>query len=418
MRRCLNLAKLGAGYVAPNPLVGAVLVHEGSIIGEGWHKQYGEAHAEVNCIASVKEKDRQLIPLSTLYVSLEPCAHFGKTPPCTDLIMKYKIPRVIIGCLDPFKEVDARLNPARPPVPLPDLVIQAGVRTGMTPRLTESFGQGSDGDTVGQGRGIEKLKAAGIEVELGLLEKECKELNKRFFTFHTLHRPYVVLKWAQTADGIISTSPQTPLQRRGASGDPESSRLFISNEYSNRLVHKWRSEEAAILVGTNTVLLDDPELTTRLWPGPSPIRLVVDMDLKLPSSLKIFNDASPTIIFNTKVHSKESEWSAPSPSERVGVRSLHWQVTEDTSLVQQIMNALYQLKIQSVLVEGGAKLLQSFIDEGIWDEARVISNRQLTIGKGLDAPHLENAIKIEEQNILSDTIEFFNPQKWPTDSLS
>jgi diaminohydroxyphosphoribosylaminopyrimidine deaminase/5-amino-6-(5-phosphoribosylamino)uracil reductase len=361
MRRCLRLAKLGAGYVAPNPMVGAVLVYDDKIIGEGWHQKYGEAHAEVNCIASVKNENSHLISQSCLYVSLEPCSHFGKTPPCTDLIIKNKIPKVIIGCRDPFIEVD--------------------------------------------GKGIEKLKAAGVEVEVGILEKECKELNKRFITFHTEKRPYIILKWAQTADGFVA-APSKPPPKGEAFEDSEGSRLLISNEYSNRLVHKWRSEEASILIGTNTAMLDDPELTTRLWPGSSPIRLVVDMDLKLPSTLKIFNQQQPTIIFNTKIHSEESEWSPPSPLvERVGVR--YYQVTEDTSLVHQIVNALYQQKIQSVIVEGGAKLLQSFIDAGMWDEARVIKNSELRIMNGLAMPILTHALKVDEQKIFSDIIEVY-----------
>jgi diaminohydroxyphosphoribosylaminopyrimidine deaminase/5-amino-6-(5-phosphoribosylamino)uracil reductase len=371
MYRCLQLAEFGFGHVAPNPMVGAVLVHEGRIIGEGYHQEYGKAHAEVNCIhQAVSNGLSDLIPQSTLYVSLEPCAHFGKTPPCADLIIKHKIPKVVIGCRDPFKEVD--------------------------------------------GKGIEKLEAAGVEVEAGVLEQECKELNKRFFTFHTQHRPYIILKWAETSDGFIAGSPILPLNtgtigtsKESTFGNSESQRLLISNEYSNRLVHKWRGEEAAILVGTNTVEYDDPELTTRLWPGNSPVRLVVDMNLRLYSSLKVFNQAGTTIIFNTKMHSEESEWSAPSPLERAGVRSLYYRVTEDVSLVHQIVNALYQLKIQSVIVEGGAKLLQSFIDEGLWDEARVIHNRQLEISNGLPAPELINAIKTGEQNILSDTIEIY-----------
>jgi diaminohydroxyphosphoribosylaminopyrimidine deaminase / 5-amino-6-(5-phosphoribosylamino)uracil reductase len=364
MRRCLQLAKLGAGYVAPNPMVGSVLVNDGKIISEGWHQKYGKAHAEVNAIHQAAQSGQMdAITQSTLYVSLEPCSHFGKTPPCTDLIIKNKIPRVIIGCRDPFIEVD--------------------------------------------GKGIEKLIASGVEVEVGILEKESKELNKRFILFHTEKRPYIILKWAQTEDGkMAAPSKPPPPAGREAYEDSERSRLLISNEYSNRLVHKWRSEEAAILIGTNTALLDNPELTTRLWPGHSPVRLVVDMDLKLPSSLKIFDQQQPTIIFNTKVHSEESEWSAPSPfMERVGVR--YYQVTEDVNIVHQILNALYQLKIQSILVEGGARLLQSFIDEGMWDEARIISNRQLTIGNGLPAPHLKNALKIEEQRLLSDTIEIY-----------
>ncbi|HMU46197.1 MAG TPA: bifunctional diaminohydroxyphosphoribosylaminopyrimidine deaminase/5-amino-6-(5-phosphoribosylamino)uracil reductase RibD [Chitinophagaceae bacterium] len=339
MHRCLELAKLGAGYVAPNPMVGAVLVYNERIIGEGYHKKYGEAHAEVNCIASVSDADKKLIPESVLYVSLEPCVHFGKTPPCADLIIKYKIPKVVIGCRDPFKEVD--------------------------------------------GKGIEKLKAAGVDVECGILENECKEINKRFFCFHTKHRPYIILKWAQTADKKIA-------------GDT-SERLLISNEYTNHLVHKWRSEEASILVGTNTALQDNPELTTRLWNGPSPVRLVIDMDLRLPKSLKLFDRTTPTIIFNSKEHDMESF------SEGLGL----YQVTEDVSLVPQMMNALHRLNIQSVMVEGGARLLQSFIDEGVWDEAKIITNEQLNIENGLTAPELSNAEKITEENMLSDKIEFY-----------
>ena len=366
MHRCLELAKLGAGSVAPNPMVGAVLVYNNRVIGEGWHKQYGEAHAEVNCINSVREDDKQFISQSTLYVSLEPCAHYGKTPPCVDLIIKYKIPYVFIGCSDPFKEVD--------------------------------------------GKGIEKLNVAGVKVEIGILENECKELNKRFFTFYTNHRPYVVLKWAETADGKIA-SLNPPKRETSYSGYTKDSlsfsdskaspaegfgeaRLLISNEYSNRLVHQWRSEEAAILIGTNTALLDNPELTTRLWPGNSPLRLVVDMELKLPASLKIFNPHDRTIVFNTIKQEEDGN-------------ILFYQVTDDVSLVHQIMNALYQLKIQSVLVEGGARLLQSFIDEEIWDEARIITNQQLVINNGLDAPILNNAEKISEQKMLSDNVVIY-----------
>jgi diaminohydroxyphosphoribosylaminopyrimidine deaminase/5-amino-6-(5-phosphoribosylamino)uracil reductase len=355
MDRCLQLAKLGAGHVAPNPMVGAVLVHDDIIIGEGYHEQYGEAHAEVNCIhqAAVtlslsKGGQMDKISQSTLYVSLEPCSHYGKTPPCADLIIKYKIPKVVIGCRDPFKEVD--------------------------------------------GKGIEKLEAAGIEVITGVMEKECKELNKRFFIFHTLHRPYIILKWAETTDGFIA-APLNPPQGRTLE-DSDSKRLLISNEYTNRLVHKWRSEEAGILVGTNTVMNDDPELTTRLWPGNSPVRLVVDMNLRLDSSLKVFNGEVKTIIFNSIKHEEDGNL-------------LYYQVTKDVSLVHQIVNALYQLKIQSVIVEGGAKLLQSFIDEGMWDEARVIRNMQLAIGNGLPAPKLRNNLKVDEQTILSDTIEIY-----------
>jgi diaminohydroxyphosphoribosylaminopyrimidine deaminase/5-amino-6-(5-phosphoribosylamino)uracil reductase len=353
MYRCLQLAKLGAGYVAPNPMVGAVLVYRDRIIGEGYHKKYGEAHAEVNCIGQAAANGlASLIDQSTLYVSLEPCAHFGKTPPCADLIIRHRIPKVVIGCRDPFEEVN--------------------------------------------GRGIEKLKAAGVKIELGILEENCKELNKRFFTFHIDHLPYIILKWAETKDGYIASQAPPPPEG-GILENPRAGRLFISNTYTNRLVHKWRSEEVAILVGTNTVEHDNPELTTRLWHGPSPIRLIVDMDLRLPDSLNIFNRQARTIIFNRLRHEEEGNL-------------LYYQVSEDTSLVHQVVNALYQLKIQSVMVEGGAKLLQSFIDEDMWDEARVISNGQLAIGKGLKAPKLENFVRREGQTLLSDTINVYSKQ--------
>lgn len=387
MQRCLELAKRAAGFVAPNPMVGAVLVYKDRIIGEGWHQQYGEAHAEVNCIASVKKEDRDLISQSTLYVSLEPCAHIGKTPPCTELIILYKIPKVIIGCRDPFKEVN--------------------------------------------GKGIEKLKAAGVAVEVGIEETNCKELNKRFFTFQTKHRPYIILKWAETADGKIAPPPpaREASPNPSAEGALESSknkmsstyseskaplasnrmitkignevrgglRLYISNEYTNRLVHQWRSEEAAILIGTNTALLDNPELTTRWWPGKSPIRLIVDLDLKLPAKLKIFNQQVRTIIFNT-IKQEEDE------------NLLYYRITKDENSIHQIMNVLYQLKIQSLIVEGGAKLLQSFIDQGIWDEARTVTSTELRVASGLPAPVLTNAIKTEEQLLLTDKIRTYKPQ--------
>jgi len=340
MQRCLELAVKGAGFVAPNPMVGAVMVFEDRIIGEGWHQKFGEVHAEVNCLASVKEKDREFISQSAMYVSLEPCAHFGKTPPCADLIIKNKIQKVIIGCQDPFKEVN--------------------------------------------GKGIEKLKEAGVEVELAdrLLEYECRNLNKRFFTFHSSQRPYIILKWAQTSD------------RKIASGSRE--RLLISNEYTNRLVHKWRSEEAAILIGTNTALSDNPELTTRLWKGPSPIRMVIDMDLKLPSSLKIFNREVKTVIFNSMKQEEQGNL-------------IYYKMKKSSTLIPQLLNAIFQLKIQSVIVEGGAKLLQSFIDEGLWDEMRVINNYKLTVESGLDAPKPENAVLVETQELYTDIIETFVP---------
>lgn len=351
MHRCLELAQLGAGNVAPNPMVGAVLVYNDRIIGEGYHRQYGKAHAEPNCIASVKDEDKHLIEKSTLYVSLEPCAHFGKTPPCADLIVEKKIPKVVIGCRDPFVLVN--------------------------------------------GKGIEKLKAANVEVELGILEKECKELNKRFFTFHTQHRPYGILKWAQTFDGKIANE--------------DYSRIQISNEHTNRIVHKWRSEEMAIAVGTNTALFDDPELTTRLSPGKNPIRIVVDMNLRLPKSLELFNSKTPTIVFNAKKHTL--------PLEKISIEELRqigtgfYQVTEDISLVHQMMNALYRMNIQSLLIEGGSYLLQSFIDEEMWDETREITNEQLSIGAGLPAPVLKNGALQSSEQIFSDVIRIYKNTK-------
>jgi diaminohydroxyphosphoribosylaminopyrimidine deaminase/5-amino-6-(5-phosphoribosylamino)uracil reductase len=336
MYRCLELAKKGSGFVAPNPMVGAVLLHEERIIGEGFHQQYGGPHAEVNCIHSVKKEGKDKISSSVLYVSLEPCSHFGKTPPCTDLILANQIPEVVIGCRDPFVEVD--------------------------------------------GKGIEKLKAAGIKVVYGILEKECQQLNKRFFTFHIKHRPYIILKWAETADGKMA--------------DEGTNRLLISNEQTNRLVHKWRSEEASILVGTNTALLDDPELTTRNWSGTSPIRLVVDMDLKLPLTLKIFNSKQRTVIFNARKHEEVDHL-------------IYYQVTGDVNLVHQIVNALYRMKIQSVLVEGGARLLQSFIDEEMWDEVRIIKNEELKINNGLAAPELLLKNERQKIKILNDSIKIY-----------
>jgi len=305
-------------------MVGALLVHENKVIGEGYHRHYGEAHAEVNCIASVEEHHKSLIPASTLYVSLEPCAHTGKTPPCTHLILKHGIRKVVVGCSDPFKQVN--------------------------------------------GKGIQMLRSAGVEVETGILEKECIQLNKRFFTFHKKHRPFIVLKWAQTAD------KKTGLE--------DYSRIFITNETMNRLVHKWRSEEASILVGTNTALHDNPALTNRLWTGPSPVKLVVDMDLRLPASLTIFAGQTRTIIFNKRLHEEREHL-------------LYYQVTEEVNIVHQIINGLYHHNIQSVLVEGGTKLLQSFIDEDLWDEARVITNLDMNVVNGIPAPLLQKVRQVE-----------------------
>ncbi|MBI1343664.1 MAG: bifunctional diaminohydroxyphosphoribosylaminopyrimidine deaminase/5-amino-6-(5-phosphoribosylamino)uracil reductase RibD [Terrimonas sp.] len=350
MVRCLALAAKAAGHVAPNPLVGAVLVFQNRIIGEGFHRQYGQAHAEVNCLQSVKDIDRPLIPHSTLYVSLEPCAHYGKTPPCADMIIRERIPKVVIGCRDPFKAVN--------------------------------------------GRGIEKLQQAGVEVETGVLETECKHINKPFFTFHLMDRPYFILKWAQTADAKMNARSKE--------------RLMITNPYSNRIVHRWRSESAAILVGTQTALQDDPELTNRYWEGPSPVRLVLDRDLRLPHTLKIFNPTVPTIIFNRQKDDldRDAEFSFHSQEKEVRYARLKG----EKPMLHELSDILYRLKIQSVLVEGGAQLLTSFLAEGLWDEARIITRSDLVVHQGLDAPVLKGALKFAEQKIMNDTIEYYQPE--------
>ncbi len=343
MHRCLQLARAGAGYVAPNPMVGAVLVHHNRIIGEGYHREYGMPHAEVNCIASVKNADRHLISESVLYVSLEPCAHYGKTPPCAELIIQHRIPKVVVGCRDPFPEVN--------------------------------------------GKGIEKLLAAGITVITGVLEKECRELNKRFFTFHTQHRPFIVLKWAQSRNGAIAARDGSAVQ--------------ISNAYTNRLVHRWRSEEPAILVGTRTAMLDNPSLTTRLWPGEHPVRLVIDRTLKLPGTLQLYDAKAPTVIFNEHRH------TVPDSDRMLRGGNWFYQVSGEVSIVQQVISALYHLRIQSVLVEGGAQILQLFINENSWDEARIITNESLVIPGGIKAPKLINEMQTGEEHFFSDSITYY-----------
>ena len=338
MHRCLQLAKSGAGYVAPNPMVGAVLVYENKIIGEGYHEMYGQAHAEVNCLNSVSQADKTLIEKSTLYVSLEPCAHHGKTPPCADLIIKNNISTVVIACRDVYREVD--------------------------------------------GKGIQKLQHAGVNIITGVLEKEALQLNRRFFTFHTKQRPYIILKWAQSIDFKIAAKDFLAVN--------------ISNDITNRLVHKWRSEEAAILVGTNTALHDNPKLTNRLWHGNNPVRIVIDRNLKLPPTLHLFDGSVKTIVFN---HVKSEEQN----------NVLYYQLPVHENVIEGLLNALYTLNIQSVLVEGGATLLQSFIDQNYWDEARVITNKQLTIGDGITAPQLTNNRSTNTHTIGADMLFTYRP---------
>lgn len=329
------MAHLGAGHVAPNPMVGAVLVYEGKIIGEGWHKKYGEAHAEVNCFDSVKEEDRHLIPESVMYVSLEPCAHYGKTPPCANRIVAEGVKKVIICNRDPFDKVD--------------------------------------------GRGISILEDAGIEVTVGVLEEEGRWLNRGFFTFHEENRPYIILKWAQTADGFI--------------GPEDGSRIQISNKHSGQLVHKWRTEEAAILVGYKTALADNPELTARTWEGSNPLRIVIDRDLSLPQELKIFNTEAETWVLNSVKSDKFDTVS-------------FIKVNDFSQLISSLLVELYKAGKMSLIVEGGAKLLQQFIDAGMWDEARVFMAPQY-LGNGIPAPILSVSNKVLEEFISSDTLSAY-----------
>jgi len=322
IKRCIELAKNGLGTTYPNPLVGCVIVFENKIIGEGWHKKSGEAHAEVIAIESIQNKE--LLSSSTLYVSLEPCSHFGKTPPCADLILKYKIPNVVIGTIDPNSKV--------------------------------------------AGKGIQKLKDSGVNVTVGVLEKDCNELNKRFFTFHRKNRPYIILKWAESSDGFISPKNKN-----------EQKPVWISNEYSRQLVHKWRSEEQAILVGTQTIIDDNPSLTVRDWVGKNPIRVVIDKENAIDSSSNVFDNQAKTIVFTNK--------EVNSISETIQ----YIKVDFDQNSTQAIVNELYENNIQSVIIEGGRKTIQSFIDANLWDEARVFIG-EINLNEGTKAPVLNKSI--------------------------
>ncbi|GFH98683.1 bifunctional diaminohydroxyphosphoribosylaminopyrimidine deaminase/5-amino-6-(5-phosphoribosylamino)uracil reductase RibD [uncultured Phocaeicola sp.] len=316
--RCLQLAYNGLCNTAPNPMVGAVIVHHDTIIGEGYHIRCGEAHAEVNAIRSVK--DENLLKESTIYVSLEPCSHHGKTPPCADLIIEKGIPKVVIGCMDPFSMV--------------------------------------------AGRGIEKLRKAGIEVTVGVLEEECRHLIRRFITFHTFKRPYITLKWAESADGFIDMNR--------TEGKP----VILSNPLTSLLAHKKRAEHDAILVGRRTALLDNPSLSTRNWYGTHPLRLVIDKDLTLPRDLELFNGRIRTFVFTRESHHQPNALTTYIPLD----------FSKD--ILPQIMEVLYQNKIQSLLVEGGSILLQSFIDSGLWDEA-FIEKAPLCLNNGIQAPFIQ-----------------------------
>lgn len=337
MRRCLSLAEQGLGNVAPNPMVGCVIVHNGEVIGEGYHMQYGQAHAEVNAINSVK--DQLLLKRSTLYVNLEPCAHYGKTPPCADLIVHHKIPYVVIGS--------------------------------------------TDSNSLVKGKGIEKLVSAGCDVKVGVLEEECRELNRRFFTYHEQKRPYIILKWAQSADRFIDT--QRTIEEAGQAAQ-------ISNEASRRLVHKWRSEEQAIMVGTNTALLDNPMLTVREHKGKNPLRIIIDRQLKVPLNYNVFDGSAPTLVF-TEMKEKRSEKADYVP------------VKFDSQLLKHIVGELYRRNIQSVIVEGGAQLIESFALQGMWDEARVFTSRR-RLGTGVAAPSMSSEALFTE-SIAGDELNIY-----------
>ncbi|WP_418698721.1 bifunctional diaminohydroxyphosphoribosylaminopyrimidine deaminase/5-amino-6-(5-phosphoribosylamino)uracil reductase RibD [Bacteroides sp.] len=326
MQRCIQLARNGLCNAAPNPMVGAVIVCDGKIIGEGYHVRCGEAHAEVNAIRSVK--DASLLKRSTIYVSLEPCSHYGKTPPCADLIIEKQIPRIVIGCQDPFAKV--------------------------------------------AGRGIQKLKDAGREVVVGVLEAECRQLIRRFITFHTLRRPYITLKWAESADKYIDVF------REG--GNP----VILSSSLTSMLVHRKRAEHSAIMVGTRTAELDNPGLTVRHWYGRSPVRIVLDRKQSLSPALHLFDGSVPTLVFTASPHE-------PAPN----IEYIPIDYRQD--ILPQIMDTLYARGLQSLLVEGGSTLLQSFIDAGLWDEA-FVEEAPFSLLSGVKAPEIsdKNPYAIEQ----------------------
>lgn len=353
MQRAMQLAKLGQGKVAPNPMVGCVIVHDNQIIGEGWHRQYGGSHAEVHAVNTVA--NQSLLPLSTVYVTLEPCSHFGKTPPCADLLIEKKVKKVVIANIDS--------NP---------LVA---------------------------GKGIEKLKNAGIEVESGILATTGQQLNRRFFTPLAKKRPYIILKWAQTTDGFIADANSKPLK--------------ISNIYTSKLVHKWRGQEQSILIGTQTAQNDDPQLSTRLWQGPSPIRLVLDRYLRLPKHLKIFTDGQPTYLFHTTAKPSEEDnfGTLASMTKNFGetATAVHYvQLEDQDNFIEQVIFHLYDMGIQSVLVEGGAQLLNLLMQKKLWDEARVIVSTT-TIGHGVLGPFIDFTKAQTKHQVMGDRVyEFIN----------
>ncbi|MEN7549756.1 bifunctional diaminohydroxyphosphoribosylaminopyrimidine deaminase/5-amino-6-(5-phosphoribosylamino)uracil reductase RibD [Rapidithrix thailandica] len=331
MQRALELARYGRGKVSPNPMVGCVIVYEGQIIGEGYHKKYGEAHAEVNAVRSVREPEK--LKESTLYVTLEPCSHFGKTPPCADLIIQHKIPKVVVATTDPNPQV--------------------------------------------AGRGLKKLTEAGVEVYTGVHEKEAQELNKRFFTQILQKRPYIILKWAETADGFIAR-------------DNYDSK-WISDWYSRKLVHRWRSEEDAILVGGNTAKYDDPKLNVRSWTGRNPIRIVIDRTLQLNKELHLFDGSQLTLCFNEQKTEKQDQ--------------LEYIQLADCHDPRQLIQGLRDYPIQSLIVEGGSAVLHSFLQAGLWDELRVFKSKT-TFGSGIPAPHPMGCL-VQQEQLLNDHLYIY-----------
>ena len=325
IKRCIEIAKNGLGTTAPNPMVGCVIVYQNQIIGEGYTSAYGGNHAEVNAIQSVI--DKSLLNKATLYVTLEPCSHFGKTPPCSDLIIKHQIPEVIIGTMDIHSKV--------------------------------------------AGKGIEKLKASGCNVIVGILEETCQEHHKRFLTFHNKKRPYIILKWAETEDGFIA--PKTKNEQKP---------VWVTNEISRQLVHKWRAEEQAILVGTNTVLEDNPSLTVRDWTGKNPIRVVLDRKKKLAKDFQVFNNEAETLVVTEN------------------------DINFSENVAKQICDLLYKKNIQSIIIEGGSQTLQTFIDENLWDEARVFIGKSI-FNKGIKAPKFKGK-QIHKSSILEDTLKIYS----------
>lgn len=342
MQRCLQLARCGSGSTSPNPMVGAVIVCDGRIIGEGYHIRAGEPHAEVNAVRSVKECDRELLQRSTIYVSLEPCSHYGKTPPCCDLIISCGLRRVVIATTDFNQQVN--------------------------------------------GEGIARMQRAGIEVVTGLFSDEAQRVNKGFFTLHRLNRPYITLKWAETADGFIDRM-RNSLDYGAA--------LAISTPGSMVAVHKLRAQCDAILVGTRTALLDNPSLTVRHWTGRNPLRLVIDKENTLPTSLRLFNEEARTVVYTRSVN--EAKFG----------KNVEQVALVEGDMLEQIMQHLASLKVNSLLVEGGAALLQSFIDAGLWDMARVERNPMLAIGNGVAAPHLPKGLRCHLEKLFGNEILSF-----------